>query len=776
MKTKLCAAWLLSVSTLAVSTLGAAPAMAQTAGQGDDIVVTALKRETRVQDTPLAITAMSGNMLNNMGATGIADVARSVPSLNLLSSESGRTRVSIRGIQTAGEATVGVYFGEVPLTGPAGTTSDPSGSTPNLNLFDTERLEVLRGPQGTLYGSGSMGGTLRVLFKQANLKKYEAAVDAGAESTKDGGFGYSIKGAVNVPIIEDMLAARLVLYRQRTGGFVDDPSIGRYNMNSVMTTGGRLMLGFRPTNNLRINFMGIIQDQHTGGTSLWAPSVGTYTSGLRIYTPAIDKQKIFSLDTKWTTPIGTISLANGYYRWDVRQTNDNSDNYQSVANSYRYCGLYQNTYSGSLLQTGASGTTTSSSNCASSAGGYTSAQLRANYLGWANSQMPIGNYQPRWVENVTNELRLNSDGKGRLNYTLGAFFENRKDRVDTTVFAGVPGTGEMRSPLVDLGSRFVRDVINQTAQFGELSYRPIDILTVTAGLRHYHYKKIVGGAYLGYNYFNGQTPMAYTEVNANADGFIQKYNVELKPTRNLMVYATASQGFRPGGANLTPGIPASATQYKADSLWNYELGLKTQWFDRKLTFNIDAYRIDWTNMQTSVQATYGNFSYISNVGAARIEGFEAELSGTPTKGLFLNGSLSVVYPRLTADQVNSEVTAAGRVGNILTGIPRTTASAGAEYGWDINSKWKGMMRADFNYTGKMTTQLNPTNALYRTYGKYSQVNLRAGIENERYGVYVYVRNLIDAKGLSYYSAVSGTPDYIATTTPRTVGINLRGNF
>jgi outer membrane receptor protein involved in Fe transport len=181
-------------------------------------------------------------------------------------------------------------------------------------------------------------------------------------------------------------------------------------------------------------------------------------------------------------------------------------------------------------------------------------------------------------------------------------------------------------------------------------------------------------------------------------------------------------------------------------------------------------------MQTSVTATYGNFSYISNVGAARIEGFEMELSGTPTKGLFLNGSVAAVYPRLTQDQVSAEVTAAGRVGNILTGIPRTTASAGAEYTHDINSMWNGMIRADYSYTGAMTTQLNPTNALYRVYGRFSQVNLRAGIENERYGVYVYARNLLNAGGVSYYSAVSGTPDYIATQQPRTIGVNLRGNF
>jgi len=348
--------------------------------------------------------------------------------------------------------------------------------------------------------------------------------------------------------------------------------------------------------------------------------------------------------------------------------------------------------------------------------------------------------------------------------------------VDTTVCAGVAGTGEMRQPVVDLGSRFVRDVIRQTAEYGELSYRPFAMLGLTAGLRHYHYAKTVGGAYLGYNYFNGQTPMAYTELPANADGFNQKYNVEFKPTRNLMAYATASQGFRPGGANLTPGLPASAQSYKADSLWNYEVGLKTQWFDRKLTLNLDGYRIDWKNMQTSVTATYGNFSYISNVGAARIEGLEAEANANPLRGLYLNASYSYVFPRLTEDQVNSEVTAAGRVGNILTGIPRNTAAAGVEYNYDIAPGTRAMVRADYNYTGKITSQLNPTNALYRTYGRYGLVNLRAGIEKDRYSVYLYARNVFNRSGTSYISAVSGVADYIVTTTPRTVGVNLRSNF
>ncbi|WP_454798351.1 TonB-dependent receptor [Novosphingobium lindaniclasticum] len=776
------AAFFLSVSALALPGVAkaqgadaAAPQQAAPEGVGD-IVVTALRRASRVQDTPIAITALSEKSLQNLGATGIADIVRQVPGLNLIAGESGRTRISIRGIQTAGESTVGLYYGETPLTGPSGTSSDPSGVTPNLNLFDVERVEVLRGPQGTLYGSGSMGGTLRVIFKKPDLAKYEGAAEMGAEAVEHGEFGYSLKGAVNVPIVSDVLAARLVLYRQQNPGYVDDPTIGRKDLNRSVLEGGRFQLGFQPTGNLSMNFMTILQTQKFGGTSQWAPSEGAFISAQKVASPAYDKLQLYALETKWETPVGTLALNNSFYRWDVRQTNDNSDNYASIAASNRYCGLFQNTYAGSLLQGTSAWATTSSGTCAADAGGLTSAQLRQDYQNWAAAQQPIGNYQPRFVRNFVNELRLSSSGKGPFSYTVGLFREDRNDRVDTLVFAGIPATGEPQQPVVDLGSRYVTDEVKQSAVYGEISYRIFEPLTVTAGLRYYDYKKTVGGENLGYNYFNGQAPSAYREVTADANGLIKKFNVDLKLTPDIMFYATASQGFRPGGANLTPGIPESAQTYAADSLWNYEAGFKTQWFGRRLTFNIDGYRIDWNNLQTSVQATYGNFSYIGNVGSARIEGVEVEASATPFAGLYLNAAFHYLKPRLTADQISAEVTAAGRKGDILPLIPRTTASAGAEYSFPAFNDFTGLLRADWTYTGKMTSQIRPTNALYREFGKYSMVNLRVGVQNDRLGMFLYVRNLFDKIGVNTISSASGVPDYWATTAPRTMGATIYSNF
>lgn len=741
-----------------------------------EIVVTALRRSSRVQDTPLAITAFSESALQNLGASGIADIARQSPGLNLVSGESGRTRISIRGIQTAGESTVGLYYGETPLTGPSGTSSDPSGVTPNLNLFDVERVEVLRGPQGTLYGSGSMGGTLRVVFKRPDLAEYEGAAEMGGESVKGGGYGYSLKGVINAPLIQDILGARLVLYRQQHAGYVDDPAINLTNLNRSVLEGARFQLGFKPTSTLQMNFMTIVQTQKFDGTSLWAPTIGDFVSEQRVSSPAYDKLQLYALETNWETGIGTVSLSNSFYRWDVRQTNDNSDNYESIAASNRYCGLFQNQYEGSLLQQTSPGSVLDSSACETGTAGLTSDQLRADYQAWAAAQQPVGNYQPRFVRNYVNELRLSSTGNGRLGYTLGVFREDRDDRVDTLVFAGVPETGEMQRPVTDLGSRYVTDKVKQTAVYGELSYRFFERLTLTAGLRYYDYKKTVGGENLGYNFFNGQTPQPYREVTANADGFIRKFNADFKITPDVMFYATASQGFRPGGANLTPGIPDSAQTYAADSLWNYEAGFKTQWFNRKLTFNIDAYRIDWNNLQTAVRATYGNFSYIGNVGSARIEGIEVEANTTPIQGLHLNASFHYLYPRLTADQVSAEVAASGLKGDILPLIPRTTASASAEYNFPVFADFSGLVRADWTYTGKMTSQIRETHAYYREFGKFSIVNLRAGVTNDNVGLFIYVRNLFDKIGVTSISSATGVPDYWATTTPRTVGVTLMSNF
>lgn len=733
------------------------------ASSPDDIVVTALRRSSTVQTTPIAISAIGSEQLQKLGATTIADIIRQVPGLQLTESDSGRTRVSIRGIQGAGENTVGLYYGETPLIGPSGTTSDPAGNTPNLNLFDVERVEVLRGPQGTLYGSGSMGGTLRVLFNQPDPSNYEGAVEFQASDTQNGAIGFFAKGALNVPIIADKLALRVVGYSERQGGYIDYTVLDRKNANRATQQGGRAMLGFTPSDAVSITATAIYQKQDIDGTSQYSSVLGPFLADFQIFQPWHDKLQLYNGVGRFDLGFATLTTSASWYRWDVESTNDNNAAFASVVSGAKWCPLYTSVALGVPTTT-----------C-------TAAQ-RAVYQTYARSKAPFGAYQPRYARNFIQEARLGSNGDGALRYTVGVFHENRFDRVDTLPFAGDPATGGQRDPVDNLGGRDVLTSVKQTAFFGELGYRLLSPLTLTVGLRHYDYTKTVGGEYFGYNFTNGQEPRAYQETSANAKGWVKKFNADLRATRNILVYANAAQGFRPGGANNIPNLPAQYLVYRPDSLWNYELGTKTSWFDRKATLNLAIYRTDWSQVQTSVstlQQGGGNFSFIYNLAGVRVEGVELEGSARPVRYLSLNASFNYNKARLTSDQVDSTgfVTAPGLSGDILPYVPRTTASAGIEYSPPVTDTLTGLARLDWTYTGPMNTELRPTNAFYREIGNFSIFNARVGVQAPGdLAISLFVNNVFNEYGLNRVASATGAPDYYVSSRPRTVGINMHKGF
>ena len=752
------------------------PSVAQTAAPGEDaaavvstdpdqpadIVVTALRRQSTVQTTPIAISALGEEQLGKLGATTIADIVRQVPGLQLTESDSGRTRVSIRGVQAAGESTVGLYYGETPLTGPSGTNSDPAGNTPNLNLFDVERVEVLRGPQGTLYGSGSMGGTLRVLFNQPDASKYEGAMELQASDTSNGSFGYVAKGALNVPVVTDTLALRVVGYRERQSGYVDYTRLPRNDANRATLEGGRAILAWTPNDDVSLTATALFQTQDIDGTAQYNADLGPFRTDFQIFQPWHDELQLYNGVGRFNLGFATLTTSLSWYRWDVESTNDNNAAFASVVSGARWCPLYTRVALGIPTTT-----------C-------TAAQ-RAAYQAYARSKAPFGSYQPRYVTNSIQETRLSSNGDGPLGYTIGLFHEDRFDRVDTLPFAGDPATGGQRDPVDNLGGRNILTSVKQTAIFGEASYRPVTPLTLTVGLRHFDYTKTVGGEYQGYNFTNGQEPRPYEETSANAKGWVKKFNVELQATRDVLVYANAAQGFRPGGANNIPNLPAQYLVYRPDSLWNYELGAKTAWFGRKATLNVAVYRTDWDEVQTSVstlQQGGGNFNFIYNLAGVRVEGVEVEAGLRPVRHLSLNASFNYNDARLTSDQVDSTgfITAPGRSGDVLTYIPRTTAAAGIEYTPPVSSTLNALARLDWTYTGRMNTELRETNAFYREIGNFSLFNARLGIEGAGFSISLFANNLFNKVGLNRVASATGSPDYLVSSRPRTIGANLRKSF
>ncbi|MCJ2183010.1 TonB-dependent receptor [Novosphingobium sp. 1949] len=746
-------------AAIALAGVLASPAQAQSEkpASGDDsanaIVVTALRRDTTVQDTPMAITALTGETLTNAGVTNITDYAKFVPGLNITDSGPGQRRVSLRGVRASGEATVGVYYDDVPITGSVGVSSDAAGRTADLTLFDVDRIEVLRGPQGTLYGASSMGGAIRVLYNKPT-QEYEGKIEGQVQTTKGGGFGYFVNGMVNVPIVKDVLAARAILYRRDFDGYIDNTYLNKKNVNDYKATGGRLMLRFTPTSNFTLDLTG--QFENTDAvSSTWNPEVGTYKSAAQVILPYTDKSQLYSANAVWELgPVAITSITGYQHRKSAYAADD----------SY-YIASYRNT-----------------DDCASyvnSDGSACSSGQLSDYYDYIDSLGPAAIYYPGSTRDFTQELRVSSTGESAIDWTIGGFYQNRDNTVTSEDALADAVSGQIIFPNELIYRRHIYDKLRQFAVFGEATWHPVSTVSLTAGLRYFDYKKTVSG-YTDIAWeLIGASASSLTSVDSSEDGSLLKFNAAWEPNANVMVYATASQGFRPGGANQVIGLSSELVAYKSDSLWNYEVGTKLNLLDNLLTLNLAAYQIDWDNIQVRGRTTNGAYSFMSNAGAARIRGLEAEAFVKPLQGLTLNLSGTYLDAKLTRDQVSDVVVAAGKAGDRLPYIPHFSGSASAEYRQPVSDSLDFFARLDVNYVGSSYSELRPTNAYRVKIDDYAMANARIGVELSASdtGIYLFVNNIFDATAINYAARSSTANSYSATSAaPRTIGINLRHAF
>lgn len=748
-----------SIAFILASGLGA-QVQAQTAQQpsaeeaGTDIVVTALRRDTTLQTTPMAITALTGETLTNAGVTNIADYAKFVPSLRIQDNGPGQRRVSLRGVQASGEATVGVYYDDTPVTGSVGVSSDAAGRTADFTLFDVNRIEVLRGPQGTLYGASSMGGAIRVLFNKPT-QDYEGEVEGQVQTTRGGGFGYFVNGMVNVPLVKDVLAARAVLYRRDSDGYVDNSFLGRKNVNDYTATGGRLMLRFTPTENFTLDATAAFESTDAVSAS-WNPAVGDYKSAAQVILPYTDKSQLYSLTANWDLGgVALTSITSYQHRKSAYAADD----------SY-YIGTYR-TAGGCASYVNGSATNPCSTGQLSS------------YYGYIDSLSPAAIYYPGSTKDFTQEVRLSSTGESALDWTVGAFYQKRKNEVTSEDARADAATGEIIFPVQLLYRREIFDELEQVAAFGEGTYHVTDALSLTAGIRYYDYSKTVSGfTDIGWTLIGaGVRPL--NTVDSSQNGTLLKFNASWQANPDMLFYATASQGFRPGGANQVIGLAADLTPYEADKLWNYEAGTKLSLLGRSLTLNLAAFQIDWDNMQVSGRTTNGAFSFLSNAGAARIRGLEAEAFIRPAKGLQLTLAGNYLDAKLTEDQINDSVVAAGRAGDRIPYIPHFSGTIGAEYRTSVSSSVDFFARADVNYVGSSYSEFRPTNVYRVKMDDYALANIRVGFElpESDTGIYLFVNNVFDAVAINRASRSSTPNSYSATSSaPRTIGVNVRRHF
>lgn len=705
---------------------GAPQATTDNSTFGTDIVVTATRRSESVRDIPISISALSQAQLERSGAREAKDVVRMVAGLAYTENSSGQAILAVRGVQSSAvfgnlQQTVALYHDDVPVLDLV-----IPWTVPRLNLFDVERVEVLRGPQGTLFGAGSLSGAIRVISNKPNLTEYGAATDDTVTSTAGGGIGGGVNAMVNAPIVKDQLAVRVVGYYDFNPGWIDNPNLGK-DTNYGKTYGGRVQVRWKPADNFELTAGASIEVNKPHDSAYVPYGSNSDVANYRVANFNTDNTKIFSLNAVYTMPWATLTSSTSYLKRKATSSLDFSE----VANYY---------------------------------------------MGLTTVSPLIDRFNTR---DFIQEVRLSSSSEHPFKWLIGGFYEDYKLNLHETISQqGVAGTpspygGTFPTDFIeDIG---IRTKIQDYAVFGEASYDIVPGLMFTAGARYSHYSLTTTnqGGISGQTFFDG--PPSTVTKPAKYNAFTPKFSLSYKPSKDAMIHALASKGFRTGNANLAPPVDPITGQtlpqsFLPDNLWNYEIGAKLGLFDNRLSINAAAFYIDWKKIQLQVRAPSG-IPYTVNAGAATSKGVELEIVGRPAKSFEIGTSLAYTDAKLDSVSVP-----AGTAGDRLPGSAPFTAYVYGEYGVAVGANSKLSLRADYSYTGRQFTDLgnfNNPNAV--RYGDYSEVGARATLSAGPYEVSLFVQNLLNER-----SPVSARVFYFQTAeirqTPRTFGASVRAKW
>lgn len=588
-----------------------------------NIIVTAQKRPSVALDTPGTINVVTPEEIESRHLTGLRDLARISPSLSVIDSRNGEQRVAIRGIYGTGEATVGVYFGETPVSGPSGTTLDPSGTTPDIELIDLDRVELLSGPQGTLYGTSSMGGTLRLLFRQPVMDDWSGRVTTGATVARGGSPGGELYAIANAAPVEGKLAARAVFYRTESSGFIDKPALDLTNVGAIRRHGERLIIAWHPSPAFSITATGFSHRLSLDDATSWELGAGDYRNSDPVRTPYSSHLRLgnltFAGDFDRYSLLATVS----HYDWDLLRQSDFTSVLAGQSDSGAGCARLNNLPAGAECD---------------------SDQI-ADYKGFVDSRLPGMLYQPMEVHSTSGEIRLQSRSGGPSEWSVGAFFEDRRDSADSYAVRADRASGMPVRPLDITGLRFIWTTLSQRALFGEFGLALTDRWKVTAGIRHFSYKRKASGRVAVPNIITGTGDIAEGVFAMKQSGNSLKFEISYEPADTLFLYARASEGFRPGGVNITPGLNPDEQAYNSDSLWSYEVGAKML-SPRGSDLELALYHVDWDDMIYYTGSPNSAFFYNANVGGADVDGVEARFNVLLAPLWSVHGRLSYTDARL----------------------------------------------------------------------------------------------------------------------------------
>jgi iron complex outermembrane recepter protein len=772
----------------------------------EEIIVTAQKRVGSVQDTPFSVSATSEEQIRNSGANNITDFARNIAGLTIADLGPGQSQVAIRGIssgqvirdQPGVKEQVGVYLDESPIS--------VALFTPDLELFDLDRVEVLRGPQGTLFGAGSEAGTLRYITTQPKLGVLGGITDASLEWPKSGSVGGSIRAAVNLPMGETA-AVRIVVYEHHLPGFIDaiqpDGSIKR-DVNDGDRTGARVSMLWRPTEQLTITPRLMYQNLTTNGY------------------PREDAYNILGNPYMTTQPAVTIGPREQYRQ--QREGIDDDFGLVDLKLDYDF---------GPATLTSISSYTHRRVTVLRDA---TQLSGSVSYdVGIPEVRVDSPLFDRTQLNITSEELRLSSNGASTVDWLVGGFFQHVGRRYGQDLptpgydsFNAAAGFPLGPNPVGLVDTPFYSDItyrLQQYAGFGEATWHVTDQWGLTGGLRYYKYKEdrvlIFNGV------FAADTPPGGVPGSVDANGVSPRGILSFKLDEDTQFNAQVSKGFRLGGINDPINLPLCSPQdkiefggqgnWKDETTKNYEIGGKFRFLDRTVTLNVSAFYTDIKDLQATVTAGTCSSRIVFNVPKAQSHGIELELFAHPNSTWDFGFSATWVDARLQSSVVST--TTAGGVttttviggladGNRLPTAPQVQAVGSIGYTLPLENKRDFFSVMTVQYVGSSYSQFeneepgfgqiggtagDPNAARLITYGgvpagtvisfdaplpAYSLGNVRAGVRNDRWELAAYCNNLWDTNAhlaLDYERGRSARVGYL-TNQPRTIGVAAQYKF
>ncbi len=756
----------------------------------EEIVVTAQKRSQSLREVPVSVSAISAGTIAEKQITSIEDLSRNTPNVSFSGASgagAGLNNIEIRGVSSAaGNATVGLYLDDVSLS----TRNLYSLGTAEPRMFDIKRVEVLRGPQGTLYGAGSMGGTIRFISNEPDLRNFEGEAGATVSGTSHGGTNYELQGVLNVPVSKDAFALRIGVQVGKNGGYIDqvDPAtlqVINKGINSAEWQTLKLSGKAVFSKDWSLTPALIYQNYKADDIDATYLSVGSYqfpvaNQGAKL--PIFQTSKIVREPGKDEITIPSLTLNGNLGFADVTAV---LSNYTRKFDRTQDGTYVNSSYIGTLVLAPAPGLGDTVSALPSAVLLNNKFNQNSLELRFASKDYDAktGGLPLTWVgglyySSAQTDVRDNEPVYGiTAAFAAAGFNVNDPTALDGSFPGAFPNDNSYFATR--------KYVDKQTSLFGDATYHVSSAVRVSAGLRYLRADQ----SFVSHkDYFFAGGPFDLS-LNTNSSATTPRFTANWDVDTSTTLYANAAKGFRLGGAirpipltkavlddlntlRLPNTIPNS---YKPDSLWSYEVGSKSRFLDNRMSLNVSAYYIDWKNLQQNVVLPQSGFDFDTNTGSANISGLEFEMSARITSSFKLsaggNTTRAVFSEDVTALGFQADGSPNVKKGDFIQGVPRYSFNLGGEYRFLETGNSNSFVRANLQYTGSSRGSLVSTNSDYERKG-YTTADLSAGYSTEQWTATFFVKNATNTQTVLQQPSVQGvnTAYYLR---PRTIGLNFK---